>query len=113
VKKVLVVDDDALIVEIILDVLSELDVTVLCAYDGEQALQLVQDQAPDLVISDLVLPRLDGWQLCQRLRASPKTRDVRFVAMSAIHRPKSVDCNAFLPKPFDIDDLLATVERLV
>jgi len=67
-KKILVIDDDALLVRLIEHNLSQIEVEVLKAYSGYEGISLVHTQQPDLVILDIVLPDIDGWEVLQRIR---------------------------------------------
>ncbi len=106
-KKVLIVDDEAEIVELISMVPEDDELSVLAAYDGEQALELVRTHHPDLVLSDVMMPRLDGRELCRRIRSDPETSDTIVLLMSAIHRldPEEVKADGLIRKPFDILDI--------
>jgi CheY-like chemotaxis protein len=86
VKTVLVVDDEADIVEVILAVLAEHDVTVLAAYDGRAALELARRARPDLVLSDVMMPGLDGRELCALIKADPDLAGTRVALMSAMYK---------------------------
>jgi CheY-like chemotaxis protein len=103
-KKVLIVDDEAEIVELVSMVLEEDGLRLYSAYDGEQALRIVREEHPDLVLSDIMMPRLDGRELCRRIRADPDTSSTVIILMSAVHRLEAADCGAdgLLRKPFDI-----------
>ena len=109
---VLVADDDVSIRELLADTLTELDVRVATARDGAEALDMVARQAPALAVLDVQMPRVDGTEVCRRLKADPATRDLPVVAISAGERRGvaiEAGCDAFVAKPFDLDDLLAAV----
>ncbi len=110
-KKVLIVDDEAEIVELVSMVLEDDDLSLLAAYDGEQALQIVRAERPDVVLSDIMMPRLDGRELCRQIKADPDIRDTIIILMSAVHRTEAADCGAdeLIRKPFDI----ASVTQMV
>ncbi|CAA9561567.1 MAG: Phosphate regulon transcriptional regulatory protein PhoB (SphR) [uncultured Thermomicrobiales bacterium] len=114
-RKVLVVDDEADIVTIILAVLDDHDVTVLSAYDGREALAIARRERPDLVLSDVMLPGLDGRELCRLIRADPALSGTRVALMSAMYKLDLRDCgeDAFVPKPFGLDQLEGTILRLL
>ncbi len=67
-KKVLIVDDDEVLVRLIDQVLTQKGYQVLKANNGQEALRLLFDQRPDLVLLDVVMPKMDGWQTCSRIR---------------------------------------------
>ncbi|MHB8646258.1 MAG: response regulator [Thermomicrobiales bacterium] len=102
---ILVVDDEAPVVDLLTDMLEDDGHTVIAAYNGRVALEIVERDAPDLVISDVMMPFVDGIQLCKRLREEHDPRSLPVILMSAALPPDLSTCgaNAFLGKPFDID----------
>ncbi len=118
-KRVLICDDDPVILRL-LQVNLELEgYDVLTAHHGEEAFDIATKELPDLVILDIMMPRLDGYQTCQKLKAQPSTEDIPVVFLSAkaqasdIEKGKSFGVSDYLTKPFDPNDLLDVVERLV
>ena len=118
-KRILICDDDPVILRL-LEVNLELEgYDVLTAHHGEEALEIATRELPDLVILDIMMPRLDGYQTCQKLKAQPSTEPIPVVFLSAkaqasdIEKGKSFGVNEYLTKPFDPNDLLDVVERLV
>jgi two-component system response regulator MprA len=103
---ILVVDDGPAIREFLSYTLAGEGFRVAVACDGREAMAAVQRERPDIVLTDLMMPEMSGWELCSRLRADRATAGLPIVAMSAIS-PQGVDADAFLPKPFELDDLLA------
>ncbi|HEX5688555.1 MAG TPA: response regulator [Roseiflexaceae bacterium] len=111
-KTILLVDDEFAILSLLQDTLEDAGYLVLAAADGQQALALVSDQAPNLVLTDIMMPRLDGVELARRLRADPRTRHIPILAMSAAQRPLKSDMFAtILAKPFDLDDVIAQIRH--
>jgi CheY-like chemotaxis protein len=105
---ILVVDDEPGILEFLRYVLEDNGYQVRTAPNGAVALTLISDTVPDLVLTDLMMPELDGWALCQELREDVRLRETPIVGMSAVE-PGRVRWDAFLRKPFEIDDLLAVL----
>ena len=114
---VLVVDDDALIVELIQQTLEDAGYHVVTAHDGEQALELVEEAQPDAVVTDLMMPRVDGATLCWQLKANTATQAIRVMLISASSRVerhlRTCRVDAFLPKPFDLDEIVNMVRQHV
>jgi CheY-like chemotaxis protein len=115
--RVLACDDDPVILRL-LQVNLELEgYDVLLAHNGEEAVEVATAEHPDLVLLDVMMPRLDGYQAVQRLKQNPATRDIPVIFLSAraqladIERGKASGANAYMTKPFDPDDLLATVAQ--
>lgn len=114
VKTVLIADDEAEIVELASAVINN-GHSMLAAYDGEQALRLIGEHRPDLVLTDIMMPRLDGIELCRRIRSNATTRSTKIVVMTAAAAFTLRDCGAdeLIRKPFDIYALEDTVLRLL
>ncbi|MEP6697669.1 MAG: response regulator [Pseudonocardiales bacterium] len=116
--RVLVVDDDQVIRQLIGINLELEGFEVHMAADGEEALRLVVDVAPDVVVLDVMMPRLDGLEVARRLRQDPRTRDLRLVLVSAraqavdLQRGEDSGVDAYITKPFEPDELVAVVRRL-
>ncbi len=112
---ILIVDDEAPIVELLVDIISEEGHTVLQAQNGMEGLTLARANQPDLVISDVMMPILDGYALLRELRSSPETAHTQIILMSAaFSQGARLDSNGivadgYLRKPFD----LAAIERLL
>jgi DNA-binding response OmpR family regulator len=105
---VLVVDDERPIVDLLQDLLQDQGYEVRRAYDGITALQLIERELPDLVVTDVMMPRLDGLALFNEIRTRTATLPV--ILMSAAVTPRKIDAT-FIPKPFDIDTLLDLVDE--
>jgi DNA-binding response OmpR family regulator len=105
---VLVVDDERPIVDLLQDLLQDQGYEVRRAYDGMTALQLIEREQPDLVVTDVMMPRLDGLALFNEIRTRTPTLPV--ILMSAAVTPRKIDAT-FVPKPFDIDTLLDLVDE--
>jgi CheY-like chemotaxis protein len=112
---ILVVEDEEPVQQLVADLLDGEGYHVLVAADGAQALALVLADCPDLVLTDLMMPVMDGVELCRRLRADEQTRQVPIVVMTAAGRAQSeaARADAYVAKPFDLDALLAIVTSYV
>jgi DNA-binding response OmpR family regulator len=118
VVRVLAVDDDPTILRL-LEVNLEMDGhEVHTATDGQDALDRVGEVLPDVVILDVMMPNLDGWQVCERLRADERFADLPVVFLSAraqesdLTRGDNAGADAYVTKPFDPLALVELVERL-
>ncbi len=118
-KRILCVEDNEDNVYVMRTRLGRAGYTVLIAADGEQGLAMAAAEKPDLIVMDLSLPVLDGWEATRRLKADPETKDIPIVALSshamAGDREKALaaGCNDFDTKPVDLPRLLAKIEALV
>lgn len=118
-SRVLVVDDEPDVLLLCRLNLEQRGHEVLEAPNGQAAIELARRHAPDVVILDLMLPGIDGYQVLETLRADPQTADVRVLVLTAkslrADRERSEDLGAaaFLTKPFLPDDLVATLDRVL
>jgi two-component system cell cycle response regulator DivK len=93
--------------------------TVLSVADGESGMAAAAALHPDLILMDLALPFVDGWEATRRLKADPATRDIPVVAFTAhvlqedADRAREAGCVAVIAKPFEINTLLDQIEALV
>lgn len=114
-KSILVVDDDPFIRTLLAAWLQEAGYGVLTADDGLQALEQIRRKCPDLVLLDLMMPRLDGYGVAQFIRHQADTCNLPIIVLSAdVRAPQNLaglHVDAFLSKPFDLDELLARVSE--
>jgi len=115
-ERILVVEDDAKIADLLRRGLAFEGYAVDAAADGEAALGLARDRAPDLVILDLMLPGMNGMEVCRRLRAGSDVPILMLTAKGAVaDRVKGLDSGAddYLVKPFAFEELLARIRALL
>jgi two-component system sensor histidine kinase ChiS len=116
-KKILVADDDPALLQMIERILTEVG-QVKCANDGLEALNIIQAGfVPDIVITDVMMPRIDGLKLCQQIKKMPQTADVPVIMLTAKGHPKDIvsGINAgvryYVTKPFKTAELVAKVKK--
>ncbi len=109
---ILVVDDEPTILELLVELLRGEGHTMLAARDGVAAREIMERTVPDLVITDAMMPRLDGPGLVRWMREHAKVRDVPVIILSAVVRidPAELGAIVFVAKPFDLVTLLDAVE---
>jgi adenylate cyclase len=113
---VLIADDRVDNVELVRDLLTLEGYRVLSAYDGQKALVMTGEHSPDLVILDLDMPELDGYEVCERLKANPATADIPILMLTAWAAPEQrvrglqLGAEDYMTKPFDYQELLARIE---
>jgi len=114
---ILITDDEPNIVLSLEFVLQEEGYRVRVARDGQEALDALAAELPDLLLLDVMLPRVSGFEVCERVRANPAWRDLRVVMLSAkgreveVQKGLALGADAYVTKPFAIKDLLAEVAR--
>ena len=108
-SSILVVDDDQQLCDVLAEILTETGYVVQCAYDGEAAWMEIQARSPDLVLSDITMPRLDGVSLALRLAETGSGLPI--ILMSAGPKDAAAVNAAFVGKPFAMDVLLACIAR--
>ena len=117
--KILVVDDEESIVDFVSRALRQHGYKTLCSYNGDEALHMIEEELPDLVILDLMLPLMDGWEVCRRAKSSEKTRNIPILMLTARSSSEDVvqglDLGAddYMKKPFPMNELLARVRVLL
>jgi DNA-binding response OmpR family regulator len=117
--KILIADDDPFLLRLVGYLLGKEDYEIVTAMDGEEALERVETEKPDLVILDVMMPGIDGLEVCRRLRSQPETAALPIVMLSA--RSKVSDriaglqagANEYLGKPSDAHELVACVGALL
>ena len=112
---ILLVEDERPLREVLTQALEWSGYRVLQAFHGRHALQLVEQERPDLVISDVMMPLVGGVELCLHLKANPATAGIPVVLMSAAgaHVVRDAPADAVLVKPFDLDAMDTLVHRLL
>ncbi|HVS37647.1 MAG TPA: response regulator [Gemmataceae bacterium] len=117
--RVLIADDNVQGAELLEAYLSASGYELRTATDGEQTLQQVAAWQPDLILLDIMMPRLSGFEVCKRLRADPATRDVAVLMITALDQPSDMDraidvgADDFLSKPIKKNALLLRVRSML
>lgn len=115
---VLLVEDNAENREIYATILAHGGYEVIEAADGDEALRLARERSPGLILLDISIPGIDGWQVAERLKEDPSTRDISIVALTAHalpedhRRAREVGCESYLAKPVRPRRVLEEVQRL-
>ncbi len=116
---VLIVDDNPQNVELLVAFLESLPVTLATAVDGVDALSKVAEHHPDLILLDVMMPRMSGFQVCQKLKADPATRDIQILMVTALHElgdiERATECGTddFVSKPVNKLELQTRVKSLL
>ena len=110
---VLVIDDEPAILRIVTLALADTGVAVVTANDGESATAFLETHKPDMIIADVRLPGIDGVEIARRVKENPALSSIPVLLMSAYDEPRGHPANAFLPKPFDIDQFSERVTEFL
>ncbi|HWE00763.1 MAG TPA: response regulator [Tepidisphaeraceae bacterium] len=116
---VLIVDDNPQNVELLQAFLESLPVKLVTAADGVEALAKVVEHHPDLILLDIMMPHMSGFQVCKRLKADPKTRDIQILMVTALNElgdiETATECGTddFVSKPVNKFELLTRVKSLL
>ena len=117
-KKILVVDDERHIVRLVEVNLQRAGYDVVSAYDGVEALEKITAEKPEMIILDVMMPRMDGFEVLKELRGNAETKDIPVIMLTAkaqdadIFKGWSSGVDSYLTKPFNPRELLAFVERI-
>ncbi len=114
---ILVVDDSPTEMKLMLEALRSQSHRLITATDGEEALEQAQQEHPDLILLDVILPKKNGFQVCRQLKTAPATHNIKIVLVTS--KTQDTDrfwglkqgADAYLTKPFDDDQLLAAVDE--
>ncbi len=118
-KKILVVDDEKDILELVSIILSEGDITVYKAEDGRNALEIAKEKKPDLILLDIMMPEIDGWEVLKMLKKEKETKDIPVAMLTCKTEVRdkvlgiqegAVD---YITKPFAPDDLMSRVKEIL
>src|ERR671913_432617 len=116
---VLLVDDNAQNLELLQAFLESLPVKLITAFDGIDALEKVAEHKPDLILLDVMMPRMSGFQVCKKLKSDPKTRDIQILMVTALNELGDIEqaneCGTddFVSKPVNKIELLTRVKSLL
>ncbi len=117
--KILIVEDEPNIVVPLRFTLEKKGYEVIATASGEEALEKIAALKPDLILLDIMLPGMDGYEVCQRVRENPESRHTKVIFLSAMGRDMdvakgvSMDADAYIIKPFSVFDVIAKIGELL
>lgn len=118
-KKILVVDDEANIVKALIVILQKQGYTTFEAADGEAAMDIVEKMSPDLILLDIMIPKIDGYEVCRKVKDNPKTKHISIIMMTATRTMEEsiieLECGAdgCILKPFSSMDIISQVKKML
>jgi len=116
---ILIVDDNLQNLELMQAYLEELECSITTAVDGVEAIEAIEGSHPDLVLLDVMMPRMSGFEVCQKIKSQPSTRDIIVIMVTALNEvgdfERALECgtNDFLAKPVNKLELLTRVRSLL
>ncbi len=118
-ERILVVEDERTIAELVAEGLKRQGFRAEISPDGDTALDRIESTLPDLVVLDLMLPGLDGWEVCRRMKESPRTKDIPIIMLTARRDERDaisgleLGADDYMRKPFSLLELVARVKALL
>ncbi|HPC82173.1 MAG TPA: response regulator [Thermoanaerobaculaceae bacterium] len=119
VRRILVVEDERKLAELVKAFLTDKGFAVVVAHDGEKGVEIALREKPAVVLSDVLLPKLNGWDLCRRIKAEPALAATKVILMTAVYtkaryRTEALEAGAddFVAKPLDLEDLAVRIGRM-
>ena len=118
-KRILVVDDDLTLRKVLKNSLEQKGYQVISAASAEDALKEFSQDVPDIIVSDISMPEMDGFEFCRQLRSQPSGKLIPFIFLSAKNEVEdriqghTIGADSYLTKPFEMKELLANIESLI
>jgi DNA-binding response OmpR family regulator len=118
-KKVLIVDDEPSIIVPLQFLMEQNGYETSVAFSGEEAMETVAASHPNLILLDIMLPIIDGFEVCQRVRENPEWNDIRIILLTAmgseanIAKGLALGADAYITKPFSNSEVIAKVKELI
>jgi len=122
--RILVVDDDTVFVETTKAVLESKDYHVITAFDGDEGLQKVRDEKPDLILLDVIMPTQDGFHVCEQIKKNPQLADIPVIILTSFAKKRGetnipvsagleLEAEGYLDKPVSPEELLNYVGKML
>ncbi len=118
-RRVLLVEDHPETIEVMRQELEFLGYDVMVAKDGLEAVEMATSESPDVIVMDIIIPKMDGLQAVSEIRNNPKTQDIPILASTALARPGDrekcleVGCDGYIAKPFTYKQLGDAIEKVL
>lgn len=118
-KKIVVIDDDKTTLTMLTMILTKENYLVASALDGEEGLELVKSELPDLVLCDVLIPKIDGIDICEKIKKDPNLSHIKVILMTAIKNlviqkeAKNCGTDGFIEKPTDSRHLLTMIKNIL
>jgi DNA-binding response OmpR family regulator len=117
-KKILIADDDTYVHEVLTAVLSSNEFDIIHAYDGQKTVERVDNEQPDLIVLDIMMPIKDGRDICRDLKKNPRTKDIKILMLSG--KDKQLDrivgfesgADGYITKPFSPSHVARRIKKI-
>ena len=119
VKTILIIEDEPRNMKLLRDLLQRFGYETIEATDGEQGVELAKARIPNLILMDIMMPKMDGYEATQIIKADTKTKHIPIIALTSYamkgdrERALEVGCDGYIAKPVDIQEVLKAVEHLL
>ncbi len=116
-RRILIVEDEPDVLKVIAFRVKKLGHEIVVAVDGQEAIDLIQEKKPDLVLLDLLLPVIDGYEVCRRIKSDEQLKDICVILLTAstvgsiADKARELKADDYMIKPFNSDVLLAKIEK--
>lgn len=117
---IVLVDDDKVTLRLLEHMLEKAGFEIFTASDGSEAWKLIQEKSPHIVISDILIPQLDGFALTKKIKQDPQLKNVKVILMSAVYKDqkfradiREAGADYFIVKPVDTKDLLVVLKKIL
>jgi DNA-binding response OmpR family regulator len=118
-KKILLVDDEKEFVEMVTIRLEARGFKVISAFDGDEAVKAVEREKPDLILLDLLMPKVSGFEVCKKLKEDDRFKNIPIIILSGlgqredIEKTKALGVDSYFIKPLEIEDLVVEINKKV
>ena len=118
-KKILIVDDEPKIIVPVQFLMEQNGYDVMIAFSGEEAMEIIDENKIDLILLDIMLPVIDGFEVCQRVRENPQWNKIKIILLTAldsdanVKKGLSLGANAYITKPFSNFEIVDKVKELL
>ena len=118
-KKILIVDDEPSIIVPVQFLMEQNGYDVMVAFSGEEAMEIIAEKKVDLILLDIMLPVIDGFEVCQRVRENPQWNKIKIILLTALGSDANVEkglalgADAYITKPFSNVDIVEKVKELL
>ncbi|MCJ7774065.1 MAG: response regulator [Desulfobacterales bacterium] len=118
-QKIMVVDDSPTELKIMSEPFIPKGYKVITAMDGEEAIKMAEIEKPDLIVLDVIMPKMNGFQVCRKIKTTPELKNIKIILLTSKNQESDEfwglkqGADAYMKKPFDANELLAKAESLL